>query len=341
MFFRERTDWRWQVYGTFSNDSRIQLGRRDSSEKRRTVISLLSILILVNCQQSPVEPSREITSGGPVVAPGDTIWTGMLEVDLERFATTEELRADRTVFPSENLHPEFIHLDFDRPYTAGRLTRSMRYDWTNQGTKSISIGRGITLPQRVDELWGEFVIRWSRNFTPCNPNRIPCDHKTIFYQVGPSNTLERWSVHVGGGAGESGPAVGVTIFAPLGKVEGHGDWRAWQLPMALRAVNVETRPPIKAANQYFDDEWHVMRMYVRHSSDAETYDGQIKLWMDGELLYDTEQLRSEYGVPGFATAEGLKIMQILLGRNKDAGLDNGTESMWIARVRAWPSNPGW
>jgi hypothetical protein len=265
----------------------------------------------------------------------------MLEVDIEGFSTTDELRADRTVFPSENLHLDYIHLDYDRPYARGGLTRSMRYDWTNQGVDAISIGRGIRLPQEVDELWAEVVIRWSRNFTPCNPNRVPCDHKTLFYMVKPSDTMERWSVHVGGGAGESGPNVGVTIFAPLGSVEGHPDWRSWQLPRALRAVDVSSRPPIESANRYFDDEWHVLRMYVRHSSDAATYDARIKLWMDNELLYDTDQLRSRYGVPGFATEEGLKITQILLGRNKDAGLDQGTESMWIARVRAWPTDPGW
>jgi hypothetical protein len=265
----------------------------------------------------------------------------MIEVDLESFATTADLRADRQVFNTGNLNLERISLDFEDPYSKGGLTRSMRYDFESQGVESVSIGRGILLPTKVKELWGEVVIKWSRNFTPCNPNRLPCDHKTMFYRVDPAQDNGRWSVHVGGGAGEGGPDVNVTIFAPRGPVEGHGDWMKWGLPRALRAANQGSTQELVNANQYYDGEWHVLRMYVKHSTDEESFDARMKLWIDGEVLYDTVELQSRYGVPRFGTADGLAIKEILLGRNKDAGLSDGRESMWIARVRAWRADPGW
>jgi hypothetical protein len=63
--------------------------------------------------------------------------------------------------------------------------------------------------------------------------------------------------------------------------------------------------------------------------------------MDGNLIYDSELIRRDYGGPGFSTNDGTKIRAILLGRNKDKGLDEGTESVWIGRVRAWNEDPGW
>jgi len=306
------------------------------------MISFILVLATISCSQSPAAPQGSVGGDGGLV-PGlsDKTWEGGLDVNLEGFESTEQLRADRQVFDTGNLNLEKISLDFDDPYVEGGLTRSMRYDFESQGVNSVHIGRGILLPTMVRELWGEVVIKWSRNFTPCNPNRTRCDHKTLFYRVHPAEDNGRWSLHVGGGAGEGGPDVNVTIFTPRGPVEGHPDWVKWGLPRALREVDISNRPSMVPANQYYDEEWHVVRMYVRHSTDEESYDAQMKLWIDGELLYDTAELQAKYGLPRFGTDEQLMIREILVGRNKDAGLDNGTESMWVARIRAWKDNPGW
>jgi hypothetical protein len=261
----------------------------------------------------------------------------VLEVNLESFSSTEELRADRKIFPTGNLNVDLVHLDKQVAFEAGGLSRSMRYDWVDQGTKTVSIGRGIELPERVRELWAEVVIRWSPNFTSCNPKEPPCDHKTMFYQVTPDGNY-RWSVHVGGGAGEAGPETNVTIFSPSGHVEGTDRNNGWGLPSVVRSHrSIE----MVNANQYYDGDWHVMRFHAKHSTDSKTHDGRMRLWMDGELLYDTEEMRREHGAPGFATDDDTKIRAILLGRNKDKGLDQGTESMWIGRVRAYKTDPGW
>jgi hypothetical protein len=300
------------------------------------MINLILLLASISCTQSPVSPQSNVSGGGGVV-PTDTTWDGVLEVNLESFSSTEELRADRETFPTGNLNVDLVHLDKNIAYTQGGLTQSMRYDWVDQGTNSVSIGRGIELPARVRELWAEVVIRWSPNFTPCNPKDPPCDHKTLFYQVTPDGN-HRWAVHVGGGAGEGGPNANVTIFSPKGRVEGTGRDDGWGIPLVAREhAGIE----LVNANQYYDGEWHVLRFYAKHSTDSKTYDGRMSLWMDGELLYDTDQLRERYGAPGFATEDGTMIRAILLGRNKDKGLDKGTESMWIGRIRAYKTDPGW
>ena len=278
-----------------------------------------------------------------VSTPSDKEWDGGLEVNLEGFDTTEELRADREVFDTGNLNLEKISLDFDDPYAEGGLTRSMRYDFDSQGVNSMSIGRGFYLPSMVKELWGEVVLKWSRNFTPCNPNRVPCDHKTLFYRVHPAQDNGRWQLKLGGGAGESGPEVNVTITAPRGPVEGHPELSRWSIVSGHRSLDAADRKQISLvnANQYYDEEWHVVRMYVRHSTDETSFDARMKVWVDGAVLYDTDELHAAYGFPRFGTNEDLMIREILVGRNKDAGLDDGTESMWVARVRAWREDPGW
>jgi hypothetical protein len=95
------------------------------------------------------------------------------------------------------------------------------------------------------------------------------------------------------------------------------------------------------ANPYFDGQWHVLRLHAKHSSDSKTYDARMRLWIDGVLIYDTDEMQRVAGAPGFATLDNTRIRAILLGRNKDKGLDSGTESMWIGRVRAYKTDPGW
>jgi hypothetical protein len=98
---------------------------------------------------------------------------------------------------------------------------------------------------------------------------------------------------------------------------------------------------LEVANDYFDEEWHVLRLHAKHSSSPDAFDGRMRLWLDYNLLYDSKQLTDQFGAPGFATKAGARIRAILIGRNKDKGLDKGTESVWIGRVRAWKEDPGW
>jgi hypothetical protein len=194
------------------------------------------------------------------------------------------------------------------------------------------------LPHEVQELWAEVVIRFSRNYSPCNPAKPPCAHKILFFYVAPDGN-ERWDVRTGG-SGEIGPEVHLTMSAPFGEAEGHPDWNTWGVVRALRSID-KPRPQLTLANQYFDEEWHTLRLYARHSTDEKTFDARMAMWMDGELLYDSESMHRQYGTPRFSTKDGARIRSILIGRNKDNGLDRGTESVWVGRIRAWKDDPGW
>ena len=322
-----------------SRTVRIQGGFGHAGSQRWSVMTHFLVLIaLMSCQPSPVGPSQNITSDAPEVTSDWSQWEGMIEVNLESFESTEQLRADRSVFPTENLHLDQVFLDKEVAFSAAGLTRSMRYDWVNQGTKSVSIGRGIPLPEAVDEVWTEVAVRWSRNYTPCNPAEPPCAHKLLFLQVTPDGN-ERWDVVVGG-AGEGGPKVHFTMSGPYGHLEGSETDRSWSVVRALRSLDSPAFE-LTPANPYFDEQWHVIRLHAKHSTSEDTYDGRMRFWIDGKLLYDSDQIRDGYGGPGFSTNAGTKIRAILLGRNKDKGLDQGTESVWIGRVRAWKEDPGW
>jgi hypothetical protein len=298
----------------------------------------LILVALMSCQQAPTDPSRSVADGGPGVAVQDANWEGVLEVDLEAFESTEELRADRRTFATGNLNLDQVFLDRNVGYSQGGLTRSMRYDWVDQGPNSVSVGRGILLPHEVEELWAEVVVRFSRNYTPCNPAKPPCAHKLVFFQVVPDGN-ERWDVVVGG-AGEGGPQVHWTISGPHGRLQNYDTRQSWLIAHMARIL-----PPgaveLEVANDYFDEEWHVLRLHAKHSSSPDAFDGRMRLWLDYNLLYDSKQLTDQFGAPGFATKAGARIRAILIGRNKDKGLDKGTESVWIGRVRAWKEDPGW
>jgi len=302
-------------------------------------MQMLMLAILLGCQPSPLGPAGAAQAGGETVPVADTTWEGVLEVDFEGFETTQQLRDDRSVFAVENLHSDHVFLDRDVAFTEAGLTRSMRFDWVDQGPNSVSVGRGILLPHSVDEIWTEVAVRFSANYTPCNPAKPPCAHKLLFLLVRPDGN-ERWDVNLGG-AGEPGPDVHVTMSGPFGHLEARPDedramWgvaraRGWSL------IKYDLAP----ANRYFDEQWHVLRLHAKHSSGEWTFDARMRLWIDGELLYDSEQIRYEYGAGGFSTLDGARVSAILLGRNKDKGLDKGTESVWFGRVRAWKEDPGW
>lgn len=242
----------------------------------------------------------------------------VVDLDFELYANTTALRDAKLDFGggAEDLGLNKIFLDENVAFPG--LTKSMRYDWVNQGTGSVSIGRGIDLPSEARELWVEIPIRWSTNFTTCNPADPPCDHKTLFLQVSPDGN-GRWDIHFGGG-GAPGPTAWVVVSSPWGRVEGDSGEPKFQTSTG------------QAANEYFDGQWHIVRWHVRHSTNVDTMNGLIELWVDGVLL-------GSYS--GFSTNTGTRIRRILVGRNKDKGLDSGTESMWTGRVRAWDTDPGW
>ncbi len=233
-----------------------------------------------------------------------------MEKTLEAYNTTEELRSDCAGWYDclEDLGLDRVFLDTVVSYSAGGLTRSMRYDWVDQGCSSVSRGRGIRLPEDVREVWVEVVIRWSVNYTAANSACPPPAHKLVFGQVVPDGNF-RWALlwHATGG--------NQVLESPRNP--------------AGQSVQEVTN---ESSTQYHDEQWHVLRMHWRHSTNESTNDAAFRFWIDGKLVHTMD---------GFATKAGMAIRAILLGRNKDKGQNSGLESLWIGRVRAWKENPGW
>jgi hypothetical protein len=288
------------------------------------MLSLLVCILAFSCSQSPAEPSRSLGAGGSQSVESDTL----VYLNFEKYESTEALRADTDAFATGNLNLDKIYLDQDEGYGPAGLTKSMLYRWENQGTKSVSIGRGVVLPQRVDELWVEIAFRFSDNFTPCNEKQPPCAHKTFFLQVTPDGSL-RWALMFGSG-GAAGPTAPFTMESPLiGSNPGtldHGNM--WEKNYGR-------------ATDFHDGRWWLLRWHVRHSSDPETADGLFEF----SLLNEDEEVVEHYSSwdagERFSTAPDRQIKAILLGRNKDKGLDDGIEHMWIGQVKAFKSDPGW
>jgi hypothetical protein len=288
------------------------------------MLQLIACCIALSCSQSPSEPARSLEAGGSRYIGSDTL----VNLNFEKYGSTEALRADTDVFATGNLNVDLVYLDDEVAYSRQGLTKSMRYDWINQGTKSISIGRGIVLPVDVDELWVEIAVRFSENFTPCNSKQPPCAHKTFFLKVTPDGSL-RWALMFGSG-GAPGPTAPFTMESPLiGSNPGtldHGNM--WEKNYGR-------------ATDFHDGRWWLLRWHVRHSTDPKTADALYEFELLDEEMTIIERYSSWEAGERFSTAADRRIRAILLGRNKDKGRDEGVESMWIGQVRAFKVDPGW
>lgn len=239
--------------------------------------------------------------------------------DPDNYSSTQELEDDPYgVFYRAELGGNY-GLDTDVGYPGG--TRSMKYEWVDQGCASVAIGRTIPIPgvgtstdmnESVQEVWIEMYVRWSSNFQqnvdPDCAADLPA-HKLLFV----SNRLTsddtpsnhgRWALTWNGGGGS------ITLETPQ---ERTGDW-----PGGLTGIN---------GHEYFDGEWHKVRLHLRQDP------GLYWLEVDGEVLVE----RTGFTVD----PSDNKMWNVLVGRNKDEGNPSGTESLWWGKLSVWTSNPGW
>jgi hypothetical protein len=275
--------------------------------------------------QSQVLTAIAVVALGPItVACGDgaqapptdstpSVW---IQRTFESYASTAELQGDCASWDdcAEDLSPQSIFLDVSVAYGAAGLTRSMRYDWTDQGCQPIAVGRGIRLPCCSQEAWVELVVRWSTNFSVRDPACPPPDHRLLLGQVYPPGN-DPWAL--------SG-AQGIRLESPLSP---------WDAP----SDSTWTSSAGRDERAYFDEQWHVVRVHWRHSRQYDRA-GSMQLWVDGELLIAQDSMNT-----GDRTQvrDGTRLWGLLLGRSKDQGVNSGTESLWIGRVRVWDTDPGW
>jgi len=191
----------------------------------------------------------------------------------------------------------------DKSVGYGSLTQSVRFDFVDQGGNSIMVGFPIELPSPTPEIWIEAYVRFSTNFTVCNPKFPPCDYKFILAEH--TDFRGDWRLKLGGSGVASDPNFHVN------------------------ANSLEFDLGIKS-EPYFDGEWHRFRLHFRQASSAGAADGLIETWLD------------DLKAPSATERNDSKIFMYLdMGRNKDKGRDSGTESVWWGRVRVWNANPGW
>jgi hypothetical protein len=121
---------------------------------------------------------------------------------------------------------------------------------------------------------------------------------------------------------------------------------------------------LRRKNLYGDTAWHVFRLYASvgtnpaYDSAANSKDARTALWLDGELVYDSEYYIKAgdaypFGIANIEQQSNTSVIRyISIGRNKDAaGWDDTTaagqwtvprtESVWWGYVKWWDEDPGW
>ena len=243
--------------------------------------------------------------------------------DPDRFSSTQELMDDPYgVFGGSELGGN-IHLDSEVARPGG--SKSMRYDYVDQGIgNSLHYGRRIPFPDDAKEVWIEAQLRWSTNFFDIQD--FPQDgstfaHKLMFVEAvapgGENNwttsdgfSVYRWALLWPAGGSASPPCGKIGVGSPV-----------------TEDGNTEVEPYASAEScTYFDAQWHTVRWHIRHDP------GVHELWIDGVKVLEHT---------GFTIHPEVVSRALLLGRNKDDGIEEGTESLWWGKVTIWDANPWW
>jgi hypothetical protein len=291
--------------------------------------------------------------------------------------------------PGTNVDSFVRVIDNTVAYTPAGLTKSLRYDFTyTNGTCDAATDGDICKAQTIisnvfldtavtsvsaitwQRVWFEVAYRMSDNYSACNVKDAPCDYKTLFVNVGPGDNL-RWAYHMTGCYGASVAGIDANgwrtcLVSPSGVYGADGSAVATSSPVYKQGAalpNGVTQTMSYGAG-YGDTAWHILRGYVdggtSPDSNPNTHsrDGQFVMWLDGELIYDSEYHRAAADNLPWGTTnvsggtDTLYVRYFSLGRNKDkAGhadtLANGnwavprTESFWWGYLKWWNTDPGW
>lgn len=256
--------------------------------------------------------------------------------DPDRYSSTQELEDDPYgVFYSAEVGGNY-HLDTEVGYPGG--SKSMRYDFVDQGNTAISIGRNMLIPdgEPTREIWVEAYVRWSANFFAETDPDHGIAHKLIFGNIQAPATdppwetsegcpVSRWSLlfPIGGSANPSSARPGAGTPIREASKDGDCSHRGDEWPDSN-----QTQYASATVGDYFDGQWHQIRLHWRHDP------GLYELWIDGVKVYETTV---DWDVHSEA-----EITNLGLGRNKDMGnLDGSTESLWWGKVTIWTGSSGW
>jgi hypothetical protein len=252
-----------------------------------------------------------VTAAAPLIA----------GASFDSYTSTAELLGDCTTFHCpEDRGTSGITLDATMAPPGG--TQSMRYSYLHGGTgcTSISVGRTIRFPTAQQEVWAEFPVRWSTNFTTANAACPPNDHKLIFGDT-ESNASGQWAFSVGAGAP---PAHSLTVERPA------PDTRGPVFP---------NRPGVPTAEALWQsDSWHTVRLHIKHSTTPTSTNGIFEVWIDGVLLHRETLFNTDRndgsGSPDFITG-------FSFAHNKDDGPPGVEMYLWWGNIKVYNVNPGW
>jgi len=237
--------------------------------------------------------------GVDVVAGGATPW---LEEDFSTYSSSANMLADpRSIYSAEDVNDAQIVLDTSDGYN-GR-TQCMRYDWPDRSgvCSDYVIGRNISFPSTVTEVWVEVVIKLSSAWTTvaagCGGVSNP-DYKFVFGRV--NGMSSRFDSRIG----NSGNNI----------INGYPGNEAADIVATTRT-------------DLLDDQWHVFRWHWKIGNG----NGISRMWIDGVLESDLTSID---------TGTAANIYGLALGRNINQGPDEIQSLKW-GQIRVFNSDPGW
>lgn len=267
-----------------------------------------------------------------IVAPDGTTPTPFVNITFDNYASTAALKGDCVTFvcgedvlTSDGGVSGFIAGDVALDDTVsppgGRKSMRYRYRHPGDGCNSIALTREFVFPAR-QEVWAEFSIRYSTNFSTANAICPPNDHKLIFGM--PTGSLSgRWAFYVGS---DSPPAHSIQQERP------YPNWGGGYLNL-----NRNTTRDMLAEDLWTSGTWHTVRLHMKHSTTNGSLDGEWDVWIDGVLKHHQVGFNTADSSDGAAN----QIRGFSMGRNKDDGPANTDMYIWWGPAKVYATSPGW
>jgi len=280
-----------------------------------------AILTATNSSLS-TSTSVAVTADAPAPPPAQGGAAPLYAEDFSRYATLQDYFDG---LPHRGWPRNEDQMAFENdgpPNTSGRAIRYTYPDATAMGGSGREgrcngprIGYDFDLRPLVNnvrqkEIWAEYWVKYSDNWTPEPPAAWGCtgnpDHKLVFGLVF-------------GGSGRFEVLNGNNVK----------DW--WIATPIDSSVNPDHfRKRISNAQSFWNNEWFQVRMHMKVSSSEGVRDGLLRVWINGELYADSGPWEINHR----------EIWGLSLGRNRNhhAGEDM---SVSFGDFKVWNQNPGW
>jgi hypothetical protein len=251
--------------------------------------------------------------------------TPFMTISFDGYASTAALIGDCTTWLcfEDNLGPAGgVVLDDTTAPPGGAKSMRYHYNHGGNGCNSITRGRAFAFPTAQQEVWAEFTVRWSANFTTSNTTCPPNDHKLIFGDTEASQS-GRWAFYVGA---DSPPTHSLQVERP----NATGGTGGYYLNRNSPAVT----PP-----QLWNGAWHTVRLHIKHSTTTTSNDGVLEVWINGVLKHSETGFNTPR--PGAEGGGPDALSGFSFAHNKDDGPPNVDMYLWWGPIRVYTINPGW